>query len=58
MDRERRVVRQLVDTECEIVVQCSEEVHISDNCNNWMCNRASCAPFRAVAETIEPKMQS
>lgn len=55
MDRERRVVRQLVDIEVVTVVQCCEEVHISDNCKNRRCNHASYAPSRAVVETIEPK---
>lgn len=55
MDRERTVVRQLADIEFEMMVQCFEVVHISDNCKSQRCNHASCAPFRVAVETIEPK---
>lgn len=58
MDRERKAVHQLDDTVYEIVVQCFGAVQISDNYSSRRCNRAFYALFRAVAETIEPKMNN
>lgn len=55
MDRGRRAVRRLVDIEFVMMAQCYVAFRIFDNCKNWLCNRASCAPFRAAVETIEPK---
>lgn len=55
MDPGRTTVRQLVGTEFVIGAQYYGAFPISDNCKNWLCNHASCAPSRAVVETIEPK---
>lgn len=55
MDRGKIAVHQLDDTEYEIAVRCFEGVHIFDNCNNQLCNHASCAPSHVAVETNEPK---
>ena len=55
MDLGKTTVRQLVGTEFVIGAQCYGAFPISDNCKNWLCNHASCAPSRAAVETIEPK---
>lgn len=57
MDREKRVVRQLVDTEAVFVVQYFGVIQISDNCKNQRYNHASCAPFHVVVETIGPEIR-
>lgn len=56
MDREKRVVRRLVDTANVIVVQYFEVIQISGNCKNQRCNRASCVLSHAVVETIGPEI--
>lgn len=57
MDRERKVVRQLVDIEFETMVQCYVKVHIFvDNCTNRLRSPASFGLFHVAVETNEPGM--
>lgn len=57
MDRERKVVRRLVDIEFETMVQCCVKVHIFvDNCTNRLRSPASFGLFHVVVETNEPGM--